>query len=275
MQKKVMLNRKIKYSLIIFFVLVILYFVTGLFAKYKINLSTTNALESKEFYFFSNIASVDDNNVLSKSWDGVGSLNISFNIRNYENTLLYSPDDISYDVNLEKLNDSNNEINVGIKKNGTDTFVTGRQTLTGNKISENSYVIEVKKSKNYKNLTELKLKLVLNSVSPYAKKLERELKINIKNSNTNIKLVDYSDYVELNINSNEITGSKNFVYDNSKLVLDKSNTLLNDVDISTNNMVNSFSFPLSKCNKKINCKIIFIKRNSGQIIALNKDIIVN
>ena len=63
MQKQVMLNKKIKYSLIIFFVLVILHFVTGLLAKYKINLSTTNALESKEFYFFSKLASVDDNNV--------------------------------------------------------------------------------------------------------------------------------------------------------------------------------------------------------------------
>ena len=269
-QKKVLIR-----IIVAAILLVILHFVTGLLAKYKINLSTTNALESKEFYFFSNIASVDDNNVFSKSWDGVGSLNISFNIRNYENTLLYSPDDISYDVSVEKFNDSNNEIDVGIKKNGTDTFVTGRQTLTGNKISENSYVIEVKKSKNYKNLTELKLKLVLKSVSPYVKKIERELNVKIENPNTNIKLVNYSDYVELNINTNEITGNKNFVYDNSKLILDKSNTLLNDVVISTNNLVNSFSFPLSKCNKKINCKIIFIKRNSSENIVLNKDIIVN
>ncbi len=276
MKNKKKLNKQIKYAIIVSLILLSSYFVVNLSAKYKVDLFTSHSIESKEFYFLSDIASNnndDDDDVFSKNWSGTGSLEISFNVKNYENTLLYSLDDVSYQVSVEQLNDTSNELNTEIYQN--NELITEDQILIGNKVSENNYILKVSKSDKYNDLSTLKLKLVIKSISPFVKELSKEIQINISETKPNIEMIDYSDYVELNFQVNGVILNKSIIYDNTKLVLDKSKSILNDVVVTTNGNTNNFNLPLSNYQNEDEFNIVFIKKVNDDDIKLGVDIIVN
>ena len=276
MKNKKKLNKQIKYAIIVSLILLSSYFVVNLSAKYKVDLFTSHSIESKEFYFLSDIASNnndDDDDVFSKNWSGTGSLEISFNVKNYENTLLYSLDDVSYQVSVEQLNDTSNELNTEIYQN--NELITEDQILIGNKVSENNYILKVIKSDKYNDLSTLKLKLVIKSISPFVKELSKEIQINISETKPNIEMIDYSDYVELNFQVNGVILNKSIIYDNTKLVLDKSKSILNDVVVTTNGNTNNFNLPLSNYQNEDEFNIVFIKKVNDDDIKLGVDIIVN
>ena len=273
MKKKKKLNKQIKYSVIISLMLLSSYFIANLSAKYKIDLFTSHSIESKEFYFSSDIMANNDKNVFSKNWDGTGSLEINFNVKNYENMRLCSPDDISYQISVEKLNDANNELNAEVYQN--NKLITENQKLVGNKISESNYVLKVSKSDKYNDLNNLKLKLVLKSTSPFVKEISREIQISIVKTESDVKMINYSDYVELNFQVNGDTSNKNIAYDNTKLILDKSNLLSSDIFVKTNDNINSFNLLLSNYQKEDEFDIVFIKKVGDYDIKLGTDIIIN
>ena len=186
---------------------------------------------------------------------------------------MYSLDDVSYQVSVEQLNDTSNELNTEIYQN--NELITEDQILIGNKVSENNYILKVSKSDKYNDLSTLKLKLVIKSISPFVKELSKEIQINISETKPNIEMIDYSDYVELNFQVNGVILNKSIIYDNTKLVLDKSKSILNDVVVTTNGNTNNFNLPLSNYQNEDEFNIVFIKKVNDDDIKLGVDIIVN
>ena len=105
--------------------------------------------------------------------------------------------------------------------------------------------------------------------------MSKEIQINISETKPNIEMIDYSDYVELNFQVNGVILNKSIIYDNTKLVLDKSKSILNDVVVTTNGNTNNFNLPLSNYQNEDEFNIVFIKKVNDDDIKLGVDIIVN
>ena len=107
------------------------------------------------------------------------------------------------------------------------------------------------------------------------KEISREIQISIVKTESDVKMINYSDYVELNFQVNGDTSNKNIAYDNTKLILDKSNLLSSDIFVKTNDNINSFNLLLSNYQKEDEFDIVFIKKLGDYDIKLGTDIIIN
>lgn len=78
----------------------------------------------------------------------------------------------------------------------------------------------------------------------------------------------------LNIETKDLLENKTIKYDNTKLIVDKTNSLITG-DITTNNNINSFEILKENLNKNTEYNIKFIKKNDNNEISLGTDIIIN
>ena len=120
---------------------------------------------------------------------------------------------------------------------------------------------------------EFNIKVKINSLSPYKKEIVSNIKIKMKKSNDEIssELENNGEYVTLKINTNDVVEDKTITFDNTKLILDKANILLQNVNVSTN----SFTIPKANFETNKEYEIIFIKNASSSEIELGKDITIN
>lgn len=68
-------------------------------------------------------------------------------------------------------------------------------------------------------------------------------------------------------------GDINFSYNNSKLILDKSGKIVNDVETTTVDNINSFTLLKNNLKNFSNYEFIFIKNNSSDVIEQGVDIL--
>ena len=78
----------------------------------------------------------------------------------------------------------------------------------------------------------------------------------------------------LNIETKDLLENKTIKYDNTKLIVDKTNSLITG-DITTNNNINSFKILKENLNKNTEYNINFIKKDDNNEISLGTDIIIN
>lgn len=78
----------------------------------------------------------------------------------------------------------------------------------------------------------------------------------------------------LNIETKDLLENKTIKYDNTKLIVDKTNSLITG-DITTNNNINSFKILKENLNKNTEYNINFIKKDDNNEIILGTDIIIN
>ena len=266
--KKIKLNNK---KIIIFVVCTISFLILSItFAKYVFKVEDIHQIESSAFYFKSDIVGYYE----TEEWDGENDLEINFSIRNYENNNLVTNENMTYNIEVEKIDDVNNEISAKVYENNVE--ILGEQTLTGNSLNSKNYILKISKNSEI-TTNEFNLKVKINSFTPYKQELIGNIKINIIKNNNEIStaIEDNGEYVTLKINTNNFIDNKTVTYDNTKLILDKANALLDNASVITNN--NSSSFTISKDNFKtnMNYEIIFIKKDNGSEIEFGKDISIN
>lgn len=269
------IKRKINLKIIIFVIVVIFFLIlSSTMAKYVFVIQNIQQLESKKFYFNSDISADNENNYYTEMWDGEKELEVNFCVNNYENQNLITSEDIRYSIEVEKINDVNDEITTKIF--GDNKEISEEQILTGNVQSIKNYTIKI--SANKKITSDLvKIKLKINSISPYKKELTSDIDINILNNNNEINstIIDNGEYVTLKIQTNDYIESKTITYDNTKLILDQSSAVLENISNSTNDAKNSFVIPKANFEKNTNYEIYFIKIDTNINIELGTDIIIN
>ena len=272
-EKRTLNNKKAKPNIrIIIFIIFLIFFsiLSVTMAKYVLKIEDIHQIESSPFYFNSDIAPNKISNYYEKNWDGEENLEINFSINNYENLNLVTKENITYEIEIEKIDDANNEITAQIYENNKN--ITGEQTLTGGAFETKNYILKIKKNSTI-TADEFNLKLKINSLTPYKEEIISNIKINMsKGDNTISSLItDNGEYVILKIQTNDYVSSKTITFDNSKLVLDKANNLLNNVNITTN----SFIIPKDNFEENMNYEVVFVKIDNNTEIKLGTDITIN
>lgn len=267
---------KIDIRILIFDVAIIFFFIFAVsMSKYVFKLKDEHQIESSAFYFASDIAGIEKKFFSTENWNGDSELQINFDVENYENQSLITKKDIKYTISVEKIDDTNNEITAEIYK--YNTKISGEQTLTGNALSTNDYVIKVSKNNSTITATAFNLKVKITSVSPYKKELVGNIKINIPQENNEIStlLKDNGDYVSLSIKTNDYLEDKIITYDTTKLVLDRANILLKDISIKSSENTNIFIIAKSSFEKDSEYEINFVKVDSSASAELGTEIVVD
>lgn len=267
---------KIDIRILIFDVAIIFFFIFAVsMSKYVFKLKDEHQIESSAFYFASDIAGIEKKFFSTENWNGDSELQINFDVENYENQSLITKKDIKYTISVEKIDDTNNEITAEIYK--YNTKISGEQTLTGNALSTNDYVIKVSKNNSTITATAFNLKVKITSVSPYKKELVGNIKINIPQENNEIStlLKDNGNYVSLSIKTNDYLEDKIITYDTTKLVLDRANILLKDISIKSSENTNIFIIAKSSFEKDSEYEINFVKVDSSASAELGTEIVVD
>ena len=87
-----------KISIITAIVLCLLLIASFTFGRYIYNVIHNYILETKEFYFNSNILTIDDKEYSVTNWDGVNNYNLTIDLNNRKNSFVKTQADISYEI---------------------------------------------------------------------------------------------------------------------------------------------------------------------------------
>lgn len=272
MNRKKITNKKNNIILItsIFFILLII-LIKRTNAKYVIEKITTRNIESSEFYFESENDDIETGKNYTIDLEQDSTKQVNFSVKNYIDNMQYTKDNIKYKIETTSDSDkittkiqdsSNNEIT-------SDTTLT----LVGNTISKNDYTLTISPNGTLNNGDEINITIKISSESPYVKELSSNIKVKVvKNEEYNTTFINKDDYVVLEINTNHIENNIKIQYDNSKLVLDKSSALVNNIEETSSDSVNEFTILSSNINDNSNYKIIFIKKEKSSTIEFGTDL---
>lgn len=274
MEKREKNSKKVKNTINIIMLIVIISFLilAVTMAKYFVKIEDKHKIESTSFYFNSDIIG----EYHTEKWDGNNDLEINFNVNNYENSILITDEDIKYNIEIEKIDDKNNEIESQIYENNIIIDKSNEQILNGKVANTKKYSLKVKKIKDITS-QELNLKLKINSLSPYKQELIGNIKIDILQINDTIdtSFINEKEYGILKIKTNDVLENKTVTFDNTKLILDNANILLDGVSVTTNNNMSSFIILKNSLRTNTEYEIFFVKKDDGNEIEIGKDIIIS
>lgn len=259
--KKIKINKKV---IIFISILICLAFIVRSFAKYVIQKIDTHIQSATEFYFESNIAKVDTGEYTIKDWDGTEQT-IEFTVKNYLNKLSKTSEaneEITYKISAKIIGDQKNDINVAIKDQQNNEILEN-ETITNTEFNEKKYTLIISPV-SIQQLTygeEIDIKLTITSISPYEKELISNIKLvynQIENYETNIINSENGEYVTLNIKINQ-PQDITITYNNTKLMLDKSNYMVSNVNVTGTEEINTFTLLKDNFEKEKSYEIYFIK----------------
>ena len=147
MIKKIRENRKL--STIILVALAVFLIISVTFGRYVYNVIHNYIIESKEFYFNSQVLKLNGKSYSINNWDGVNSYTFTIDVNNRKNSEVYTNSDITYDIIVQCANGvrctaSKNE-GIIYKDDHTDSYtitVTPLQTFeAGDTITISTSVI--------------------------------------------------------------------------------------------------------------------------------------
>ena len=93
-------RRHKKLSIIVLLVLVFTLTFGFTFAKYVYNIIDNYILETKDFYFNSNVMSINTKSHSINNWDGVNSYTLLVDVNNIKNDARYTQSDITYNISF-------------------------------------------------------------------------------------------------------------------------------------------------------------------------------
>lgn len=188
--KKIKLKFSTKQKLLIALIalFVILFTIGVTFSRYIYNMYKNYILESQGFYFNSSVMSMNGSKHSINNWDGVNAYQITIDVNNKKNDLIWTSSDISYEINVKC---SDNITCVLSKTEGiirTDTQV-------------DSYTITIYPVGNFTSNQTAEVTTTAKSTYPYTKELSTTYNIGIETSNFSYKIVDSvgSNYLTLEL----------------------------------------------------------------------------
>lgn len=253
-------KKKIIFIGSVFIVLIILINVS--LSKYVFDRGDSRYFESTSFYFTTNL--IDNNEMSSykiENWDGEHEKKIKFDIKNYLNNLTRTDSDIKYKLKAE-LTEGNSSLLAISVKDENDLIVDSNTelTLSGSTYNFNNYYIDITTDNKITKGESFKIKLTMSSTEPYKKELVTEIKLNVSNVGDFIyEIIDSNneEYLILKIQINNNIKDLTVTYDDTNLLIDKSNKFVNLLNVTSN----SFVIPKEKLEVNKTYEIDFIKIN--------------
>lgn len=227
------------------------------FAKYVIEISDIHIQTAKQFYFNSDTLQVENPTYLLYDWNGEDIYTIEINLRNYQDSLRYTNENIEYKIEAT----SGNE-NVSI----TTSLTNNAGTLQGGSEAEESISIDVESIAKVNEGEFIEVFVTANATSPYEKTLKATFRIYVqKTDKYEAKLLheDNLQYANLFIENKDEVSNITIKYDNTKVILDTNNVLLNNINISTEGTQSSINIIMER-----NCNYVvgFIKNTDAEIV---------
>ena len=153
-----------KQRLFLLYVLIFLLILGSItFARYAYQGLKAYFFQTKKFYFNCDKLSESGSNIEMTNWSGVGQYSITFNMNSYANNLLFSDDNIEYDISYECSDNVTCSV-VDDKMNGT---------IPNNRHTDSfTIIITVPTDTVLHDQDRVELRVETTSTSPYIKKLK-------------------------------------------------------------------------------------------------------
>ena len=153
-----------KQKLFLLYVLIFILILSSFtFARYAYQSIKAYFFQTKKFYFNCDKLTEAGSNIEMTNWSGVGQYSVTFNMNSYKNNLLFSDDNIQYDIDFECSDNVTCSV-VDDKTNGTISSNTHSDSFT--------IVITVPTETILHDKDRVELYVETTSTSPYVKKLK-------------------------------------------------------------------------------------------------------
>lgn len=257
---------KLKIGIAIFIVIATI--TISVFGRYIYNSAREAYLSAKQFYFTSDILTVNSAKYEYDNWDGISTYPIEFELYSYNNKLAKLDYDLNYKVTCEPMNSDKITCSVGSSSGESSV----NETIYASQNNTSKVAIYVKPTGAINKGEKIKLNITASTEVPYKKELSCEITLNIKEqtvtSTYSIEDISNRDYALLKlVNSDEIQANFNLKFDPHTLRLDlndeiyKEMTILNTITIDGNEYINEVEFNLPKESAK---NIKFYKVDKSQ-----------
>lgn len=217
MEKHRKLN-KLKIGILIF--LIIFAISIAVFGRYIYNSIREAYFTAQQFYFTSNILTVNGSNYQYNNWGGVDVYEIEFDLYSYDNKLSRLDYDLAYTVTCESLSTSKITCSIGTADGGTsqDGIIYKSQDNTSKVKILVTPIADINRGET------VKLKVTAKTEVPYIKEISCEFSLHIElqgEDTYEIEDVVNRDYAVLRLVNAKETGTQvELVFDPSELRLD-------------------------------------------------------
>lgn len=171
MEKPRKLN-KLKVAIVV--ILILLFFTITVFGRYIYNSAREAYLVARQFYFSSDILTVNGSNYQYNNWAGVDVYPIEFELRSYNNEISKLDYDLEYTVTCETENTDKIECTVNSHGEGASSTVTGIIYASTNK---SNVVVYVKPLVQIQQNETVKVKVTARTEEPYEKEISCEFSL--------------------------------------------------------------------------------------------------
>ena len=223
---------KLKVGICIF--LIVLLLALSVFGRYIYNSAREAYFTARQFFFSSNILSVEGSEYQYDNWTGVDTYPIEIELYSYNNKLSRIDYDLQYTITCESLSEKIS-CSINTEDGGTSATGTIYATLNGTPNNVSRVAILVKPLAQINVGEEVKLKVTAKTEEPYQKEISCEFSLKMKLSGqTSYSIEDVAnrDYALLKlVNPDESGAQVTLTFDPTKVRLDLNDeTRLNDSD---------------------------------------------
>lgn len=227
---------KFKVGICIF--LIVFVVTIAVFGRYIYNSVRESYFTAKQFYFSSDILTVNGSEYQYDNWGGVDIYPIEFELYSYNNVLSRVDYDLEYTVTCESLSDKIS-CTVNTENGGTTANGVIYATLNGTPNNASRVLILVKPLAQLTKGEVVKLRVKAKTQVPYEKEISCEFSLQIRTeseSTYSISDIENRDYALLElVNGNDTSAQVVLTFDPSKVRLDLNDEIYqNSTSIETN-----------------------------------------
>lgn len=222
-QPKLKIKLLFKSKILLLIMLLVSTYAVGSLGKFTIQTIQESYLESKGFYFNSNVIT-DNRTYTLNNWDGKTNYSFVADILNYKNDEVWTKEDIKYDVTI---NSSNSGAICELVGETTNRILTGSETEK----NKDTLTFTLKNNGgNFKKGDSVDIKIVATAKEPYNKKIEATFKIYVTSLDFNYYVTDSvgSNYCTLYISSNIADKTVNIDVNYAKVLFDNTNAFVQE-----------------------------------------------
>ena len=222
MEKRRKLN-KLKVGICIF--IIILTVTIAVFGRYFYNSVREAYFTSKQFFFTSDLLTLDNQTYTYENWGGIDVYEINVDLYSYANTLLRLDYDLDYEISCESLDPTKIQCNINSTSGPTKTtgtiYHTEQDSHAANVSQVKIYVTPLVQINKGETVT---VAISAKTQEPYIKEISCEVTLKVKEQTTNTFEIDdvaNRNYAMLKISNVEDSSSQvTLEFDPSKVRLD-------------------------------------------------------
>lgn len=249
---------KVKVCISIF--LIVLVISISVFGRYIYNNVREAYFTSKQFFFTSNLLTLDNQTYTYENWGGIDVYEINVDLYSYANTLLRLDYDLEYQISCESLNTDKISCSINSPTGPTSTNGIIYSKIDGNDNNVSRIVIYVTPLTQIDKGDTVSLSIRASTQEPYQKVISCKISLKVKEQTTNtyeIEDVENRNYAVLKLlNAQDTALQYTLTFDPRKLRLDLNDEIyVNKVSATTttidgNEYVNKIVFNLNKESAK-------------------------